>query len=302
MLAVSPSNFEKQIEYLKANYKILSLQELIIYLNKRRIPNESIVITFDDGYADNLYEAASILVKHNTAATIFITGGMIDSNVEFWWDSLEYIFLSGVANIKKELEIKIDGIKYQWNIEKTEDATMVYHEIQPLIKALPIMERDEKINELYMWSGLQKKQRASHAILLKKELEKLSQLNCIEIGAHTQFHPRLSNETVKVQMDEIAGSKISIENIIGKKVKSFSYPFGSKEDFSQISVQIVKDAGYNCGLANIQDEVTKITDVYKIPRRLVRNWGVGEFESNLKIFFSRPESWVDFFKSKINRK
>ena len=84
------------------------------------------------------------MVKHNTAATIFITGGMIDSNVEFWWDSLEYIFLSGVANIKKELEIKIDGIKYQWNIEKTEDATMVYHEIQPLIKALPIMERDEK--------------------------------------------------------------------------------------------------------------------------------------------------------------
>ena len=94
MLAVSPNHFEKQIEYLKANYKILSLQELISCLNKKRIPNKSVVITFDDGYADNLHEAAPVLVKYNIPATIFISSGMIDSNLEFWWDSLEYIFLS----------------------------------------------------------------------------------------------------------------------------------------------------------------------------------------------------------------
>lgn len=301
MLAVSPAHFEKQIEYLKTNYKILSLQELIGCLNKKRIPNKSIVITFDDGYADNLYQAAPILVKYNTPATIFISSGMIDSGLEFWWDSLEYIFLAGVATIKKKLEIKIAGINYNWNIEKAEDATMVYHKIQVLIKSLPITERDEKIDELYIWSGLQKKQRTSHAILLKEELEQLSQLKCIEIGAHTIVHPRLENETINIQEHEIVGSKTSLENMIGKKVVSFSYPFGAEKDFSNASVRIVKGAGYNCGLANIQDEVTKITDVYKIPRRLVRNWGVEEFESNLKMFFRKPESWVDFFKNKISR-
>ena len=126
-------------------------------------------------------------------------------------------------------------------------------------------------------------------------------MNSIEIGGHTLSHPRLSNETLNIQESEIRDCKLNIEALIGKKIKSFSYPFGSSEDFSEQTVQIVKDSGYNCGIANIQAAVNDDTDVYKVPRRLVRNWTIPEFEKNLKIFFGKPHNWIDVIQSHFNQ-
>ena len=54
-------------------------------------PQLSVAVTFDDGYADNLYEAARLLKRYDTPATFFITTGYIGTGYEFWWDELERI-------------------------------------------------------------------------------------------------------------------------------------------------------------------------------------------------------------------
>lgn len=298
MLAVSPQNFEKQIAFLKENFNVISLQELIRCLSLKTIPDQSVVITFDDGYADNLLEASPILMKFDVPATIFVSSGMIETEYEFWWDSLDDIFLSDVPNTRRELEIEIDGTYYKWIIQNFEEANTVYYKLHALIKTLPRGLRDIKIDELYNWSGKQRKQRPSHAVLSKAQLKKLASLNGIEIGAHTVSHPRLSNETVQLQREEIANSKNDLEQLIGREINSFSYPFGAHEDFTDASAFLVQECGYTCGLANIQETVFKTTNPYRIPRRLVRNWDIEEFKSNLEEFFKRPASWADLVKSK----
>ena len=54
LLCVSPQHIAEHLQVLCQMYHPLSLQELNQKLIQGRIQNHSIVITFDDGYADNL--------------------------------------------------------------------------------------------------------------------------------------------------------------------------------------------------------------------------------------------------------
>ncbi len=60
--AVTPEEFEKQLQYIKENYKVISLEEAVEYI-QTDIENisGSIVITFDDGYRDNYRHAYPLL-------------------------------------------------------------------------------------------------------------------------------------------------------------------------------------------------------------------------------------------------
>lgn len=79
-LTVSTENFEKQLLYLKKHFQILKLEEDWTPLKKT-----GVVITFDDGYADNFLNALPLLEKHQIPAAIFITTLNINSKNEFWW-------------------------------------------------------------------------------------------------------------------------------------------------------------------------------------------------------------------------
>ena len=73
-LSVSPKNFERQMEFLKAHqYEVLSLSEYLDLLKSQKpIPKKSVVITFDDGYDNNFVHAFPVLKKMEFPAAIFI--------------------------------------------------------------------------------------------------------------------------------------------------------------------------------------------------------------------------------------
>ncbi len=72
-LTVNPDVFEAQMRYLSQYCNVVSLDTAAkdLYLNKKNSRN--VVVTFDDGYLDNLEYALPILQKYNIPATIFVT-------------------------------------------------------------------------------------------------------------------------------------------------------------------------------------------------------------------------------------
>ncbi|MDP1853336.1 MAG: polysaccharide deacetylase family protein [Candidatus Omnitrophota bacterium] len=73
-LAVSPQVFRKQMSFLARNkYNVIALNQLVSLIKaKSRIPQNTVVITFDDGNEDNYSQAYPILKEYNLPATIFI--------------------------------------------------------------------------------------------------------------------------------------------------------------------------------------------------------------------------------------
>lgn len=73
-LNVSKESFEKQLRFLKEKYNVISFKELI----SGNVPENSVIITFDDGFRDNYENAFPLLKKYSLKAAIFPISSVID--------------------------------------------------------------------------------------------------------------------------------------------------------------------------------------------------------------------------------
>lgn len=80
--SVYPKQFFLQLEHLaNRKYQILTLKELYQALERRQsLPRRSVVLTFDDGFADNYQHAYPALRQFGFPATIFLTVSFIGSD------------------------------------------------------------------------------------------------------------------------------------------------------------------------------------------------------------------------------
>lgn len=100
MIAVSAASFEKQMRFLKShNYNVITLGKLAVKLkNREKIPDRTVVLTFDDGYKDNYTYAFPILKKYNLTADMFIIINEVGrkQNDRLSWDEIKEMQDSGL--------------------------------------------------------------------------------------------------------------------------------------------------------------------------------------------------------------
>ncbi|MHA1395471.1 MAG: polysaccharide deacetylase family protein [Promethearchaeota archaeon] len=100
--SVSLDNFKKQMGYLKKNYNIISLLQYSKGLIKKNsFPENTVVITFDDGLKNFYSEAYPILKKYNLPATCFLITSKLNKNYGNYmsWNEIEKISKDGIITI-----------------------------------------------------------------------------------------------------------------------------------------------------------------------------------------------------------
>ncbi|MDX1578555.1 MAG: polysaccharide deacetylase family protein, partial [Gemmatimonadota bacterium] len=115
-LAVHPERFAGHLELLRRNYRPLPLRTLIRDLAENRLPERAVVITFDDGYEDNLTQARPLLARHDVPATVFVVSGQVGAGREFWWDELEQIVLRA-GELPRDLGLELDGGSFRFSFD-----------------------------------------------------------------------------------------------------------------------------------------------------------------------------------------
>ena len=104
----------------------------------------------------------------------------------------------------------------------------------------------------------------------------------IELGAHTVNHPYLSSLSTEEQRMEILKSKKTIEEQINKPVASFAYPYGTRQSYTSETVSLLKELKFANACSNFRGRIGSRTDLFQLPRFLVRNWDGDEFLQRLK--------------------
>lgn len=102
-------------------------------------------------------------------------------------------------------------------------------------------------------------------IVSESELKFISDKG-IDIGAHSINHSKLSELSYEEALNEIVGSKKKIEEIIGKKVISFSFPHGN---YNENSIQIIQKAGFKCAVTCESKSIKKQNNLFSLPRKYV---------------------------------
>ena len=112
-LCVSRAHFNEHMEHLRRHCAVLSLRKLIALLVAGRLPKRAVVLTFDDGYADNLWNAKPILERFELPATFFVASGYVGQTCEFWWDELGRLLLQA-RTLPGTLNVRLNGRLYEW--------------------------------------------------------------------------------------------------------------------------------------------------------------------------------------------
>ena len=101
-LSVSPSDFERQMAFLQENgYHAISPHELYMaFTDGAALPTNPVLITFDDGYADNYTNAYPILKKYGIKATIFVITGLMGKPGYLSWGQAAEMEAGGLVSIE----------------------------------------------------------------------------------------------------------------------------------------------------------------------------------------------------------
>lgn len=101
-LSVTPSDFEQQMAYLVQNgFHTITPHELYMaFTDGATLPTNPVLITFDDGYADNYTKAYPILKKYGVKATIFVITGLMGKPGYLTWGQAAEMEASGLVTIE----------------------------------------------------------------------------------------------------------------------------------------------------------------------------------------------------------
>lgn len=279
-LCVAPKHFAEHLKILQQNYRVLSLHDLLRSLKNTRLPKRGVVLTFDDGYADNFWNAKPLLEKYEIPATVFVASGSVDGN-GFWWDELERAVLQQ-GKLPKSLKLNVQGRSYEWPTTNSSERRNVYMAVHQILQPLSTFDRNQVLTELFVWANIDQTGCLDCRALTTNELIQLSESEFIDIGAHTMTHPLLSAMSKSGQFTEIAGSRQKLEEVLATRVDTFSYPYGK---YNSETVDIVKAAGFRMALTTETNPLEVGANPFQLGRFEVNNWEGEAFKHHLHGFF-----------------
>ena len=186
---VSSKVFENHIKYLIRNYNIISLETLVSAIYNQdftELSKKSVVITLDDGYADNV-KLLPILHKYAIRPTIYVCTQIINTNRHFWFK------IKGLSKKEKE---HLKRIPNEQRITFLKD----FSNFEPIIEY-----NDRQALNI-------------------EELKQM--MDSVDFQPHTQTHPILTNCAELECKQEILESKKDLETMLDLDCLHFSYPNG----------------------------------------------------------------------------
>lgn len=276
-LWVSPQRFAEQMEVLAKKFVPVSLAEVAKGLREGKVPDKAVAVTFDDGYADNLWNARPILERFGVPATVFVATGLVDKEEEYYWDELERLLLR--QETPSRLTLAINEHLGRWQLATLEERLQAYWHLRDWLQSKTPEERETIMERLREHLGADKKGRPTHRLMTVDELRTISHDGLVDIGAHTVHHPDLTALPLERQWWEIVTSKVQLEEWLGRPVRWFAYPYGRGSIATQ---RLVQEAGFEVACAVAWDAVSKSTNPFWLPRLFVANWDGETFEQKLR--------------------
>lgn len=297
-ICVSIKQFEEQIQFLKNNYHVISSGDLIKQVINNNITEDSICITFDDGYADNYIHAKPILDKYNCPATFFISTFFIGSTIPFWWEDLEIILLHSIK-IPGKLLLKIDGENHSYTFDESKltekqllqhanwkwyeypptDRCEIFLKIWEQLRVLLIDAIEIIIEVLRKWAGSVNTGN-SRLPMNDNQVSELSTNPLFTIAMHTHTHPDLKEKEITFQLNEILSCKKTLEAKYSVDSNCLAYPFGQ---YDYNTIKAVNNLGIEACFTTAPSDIYGYSDRGMLGRYQVFNESSTSLKNRLNI-------------------
>lgn len=272
-LCVSPRSFREHLSVLRKTRTVLPLSDFVAQLQARTLARDTVALTFDDGYLDNLTAAKPALEAAGVPATVFVTTGSIARPGEFWWDELAGILLSAPPD-SLVAAMRVVGVDMP-GASASDVHLAVWQRLRPMNER----DRQERMAAIRATGRDTRPAGEKGRAMTEAELSELISQGLIDIGAHTVTHPALAGLTAADQREEIEASRRRCERITGKPVLGFAYPYG---DVDSGVKKVARDCGLQFACTTEAAAVRNGCDLFSLPRLQVMDWDGDELARQLR--------------------
>jgi peptidoglycan/xylan/chitin deacetylase (PgdA/CDA1 family) len=274
-LCVRPENFAAHLEEIVRTREPSTLADLAMPSRRPRV-----IVTFDDGYRDNLEYALPIATAKGVPLTVFITSGMLGDQKGFWWDRLAAL-VRGRPPGTNEVSLVIDQDVVTIPLGGRDDEADLAA-VRGRLISLPVGEIEAALDAVSAQWSVPSTAPADARALTPDEFLRLAASELVTIGAHTVDHVRLRGRSSPEQLQTIEASRKDLEQVLDRSVTHFAYPFGGHDDFDEDSVEAVRVAGFETACTTLPGFAGVSGDPYRLPRRLVMDWGRLRFRAQVQ--------------------
>lgn len=236
-LEVTPEFFDASLTLVRdLGYDIVPIGELTERLG-RRDGGRFCVVTFDDGYRDNVEVAAPILRRHNAPYTIYVTTGFAERTARLWWLELE-----AAIGALDEIDIATAGERFTARARTADEKRQAYAGSFEFLRRHDESVMLDCIAQLCERAGVAVN--VGDLCMSWDEVRAAADDPLCTIGAHTLTHPRLAKHDDAFVRRELEESRATIEREIGRSVVHLAYPFGDKGSAGPRDFEIARACGY----------------------------------------------------------
>ena len=256
------SLFKKQLEFFRDNCNVVSMEQVInVVKGKNKLPENAVLLTFDDGYIDNFTVAFPLLEEFGFQGSFFIPAKTFTTHQLLDVNKIHYILAS--ADIKKlvvDVKEKMDFYRGQefdypsteelWDhyaIDERFDGKNTVFVKRILQTVLPEKLRNRISSDLFKkYVGVSEEQLAYELYMTSDQISTLRKHGMF-IGLHGYDHYWLGNMSPEHMRKDISKALEAMDDFIDRKEWVMNYPYGS---FNEVVLEHIKENGACIGLTS----------------------------------------------------
>lgn len=228
--SLTPAQFEQQIAWLSENMSVVPIERVVAYLcGETTIPENAVVLSFDDGYEDFISNALPILRTYEVPSTLYVSTYLMRKR------GAPYEFRLGKTLIEShELTFQFDNQYHTYDLATDNDLREAYNEIRSFIIDLPPEQRESFLTNHNIHEC------RKFFIMSPETVQSLGEEQLVTVGSHGHFHRRFGSLSRREIKSDIRTSLSELSALLGCTPDHFSFPYGS---YSRTARQVVKEMG-----------------------------------------------------------
>lgn len=265
----SVQRLQRGLAALARHYHFVSLEQAVAML-RGELPFQpySVVLTFDDGYRNNVTHALPILRQYGAPATFFLATGHMDRREPFWYDRLDY----AIQHLQRECCVTFREQQFSFAPGNEEQMRISFKVLRQMIKydKRPYGTTMEDVSQL----ACQLEERVGFrlvdnfeedhfcSIMSWSDVKSVMEFS-VSIGSHTMDHVSLDRLDACSVRKQLLLSKKRIEERLMKKCSYFCYPYGA---WCDDTMSMVRKAGYEAAVTTIAAGNRPQCNLYNLKR------------------------------------
>jgi peptidoglycan/xylan/chitin deacetylase (PgdA/CDA1 family) len=252
----------RQLDQVGEMYTFVSLDEFVQRLATGRSTIGMAAITFDDGVASTTEAASALAVARGWPMTFYLPTRYIDTREPYWFLELDLLLDRGRGRV-----LQFNGATFPLNdpvsIGRTSKA------LRQHFKTLPSLERVNstlrRIRYLFLGSQERPTDLPVPNPISWERVRELAERAEISFQAHTVNHLAVSRLSESQLVREMEESRRRIEDITGRRVQHFCYPYGSPNEVGTQAPNVARKL-FRSATTTTRGRCSKGTDLALLPR------------------------------------